>query len=87
MRFGAVLKRTRKHAGFSQERIAEVLHMSRSCISKLENDKKTLDAETLIQWAQATSSQNAVAALICGVDVATVLQSITTLIGGLALWI
>ncbi|MGG3800635.1 helix-turn-helix domain-containing protein [Metabacillus fastidiosus] len=82
MRFGSILKKTRLKAGYSQEQLAEMLHMSRSCISKLENDKKTLDGATMIRWFQNTQAHDVLVALIYQVDVATLVQNATTLIGG-----
>ncbi|MGG3890080.1 helix-turn-helix domain-containing protein [Metabacillus fastidiosus] len=80
MRFGAILRKTRLNAGFSQEKLAERLHMSRSCISKLENDKKTLDAVTMIRWFQNTQAHDALIALVYQVDIASVAQNVATLI-------
>ncbi|MED4461821.1 helix-turn-helix domain-containing protein [Metabacillus fastidiosus] len=80
MRFGAILRKTRLNAGFSQEKLAERLHMSRSCISKLENDKKTLDAATMIRWFQNTQAHDALVALVYQVDIASVAQNVASLI-------
>lgn len=86
MKFGSILRDCREYAGFSQEKIAEKLQRSRSCISKLENDKKILDAETLIKWTQVTSAPDVLVALLHGVDITTVAQNISQFLGGCILW-
>jgi len=86
LNFGAILRDCRERAGISQEKLAEMLHRSRSCISKLENDKKVLDVPTLIQWAEATNAKEMMVAMLCGVDSLALMQSIMTLIGGFVLW-
>lgn len=82
MNFGAILRACREHAGLTQEEIADKLHRSRSCISKLETDKKTLDVATLIQWVDVTASKEIMVAMLCGVDPVLILQNILTLLGG-----
>lgn len=82
----------RKAAGMSQEEVALELHMSISNVSRLETEKYELKAADLINWANATQSQESLAAIILGLDV-TVLQqaleavsSVATIIflGGIA---
>jgi len=75
---GTVLKQMRKEAGLSQEAISEELHIARSSISKLERDQLELRAFDLIRWANVTQSQEALAAMILGVDVATLQQALDT---------
>lgn len=87
MNLGAVLKRTRITAGLSQEEIALKMFLPRSTISKLENNKTALKAEDLIRWCTITQAQEVMAALLCGIDVTTIMQNISMLIGGFILWI
>lgn len=87
MNLGAVLKKARLSAGLSQEEIALKMFLPRSTISKLENNKTTLKAEDLIRWCNITQAQEIMVALLCGVDPTTIIQNITTLLGGLILWI
>lgn len=82
MKFGAILQACRERAGLSQEEIAEKLHRSRSCISKFENDKKTLDAQTLIEWAKATQANEVVVAFLYGMDGLGMIQNVMSLLGG-----
>jgi len=85
--FGSILRGMRKSAGMSQEDIALDLHMSISNVSRLETDKYELKAADLIRWANATQSQEVIAALILGIDVGLLQQALefisstTTLVG------
>jgi len=80
----------RKKAGMSQEDIALELHMSISNISRLETGKYELKAIDLIRWANVTNSQEALAAMILGIDVGILeqaLQLVTTLAVGMILFL
>jgi len=90
VKFGSILRKTRKEAGLSQEELAEHLYISRSNISRLETDNLELKAADLIGWANATQSQEVIAAMILGVDVGLLQQvleiiSTTTLVGSILL--
>ncbi|MDQ0176039.1 helix-turn-helix domain-containing protein [Bacillus chungangensis] len=82
MKFGAVFKKIRVLAGLSQEELAEKIYLSRSNVSRVENDKLILRLDDVIRWFQVTQAPEALAALLCGVDVNTVLQNITQILGG-----
>ncbi|MED3508043.1 helix-turn-helix transcriptional regulator [Bacillus velezensis] len=85
LKLGTLLRSTRERAGLSQEHLAELLHRSRSCISKFENDKKSLDVPTYVRWMEATNAKEAMIATLCGIDpsaVAQSIQNIMTLFGG-----
>ena len=87
MQFGTLLRKMRKGADMSQEEIALELHIARSSISKLERDQLELKAADLIRWANATQSQEVIAAMILGIDVGLLQQALefisstTTLVG------
>lgn len=68
MQFGSVLRRMRKSAGYSQEDMAEYLHIARSSISKLERDQLELRASDLYRWCNVTQNQEVIAALFLGID-------------------
>ncbi|WP_260859213.1 helix-turn-helix domain-containing protein, partial [Bacillus pumilus] len=68
MKLGVVLRKARLQAGISQERLAEMLSRSRSCISKIENDQKMLDVPTYVRWMEATNAKEAMIATLCGID-------------------
>ncbi|GED69417.1 hypothetical protein BRE01_31190 [Brevibacillus reuszeri] len=76
MKFGAIIQACRERAGLSQEQMAEKLNRSRSCISKYENDKKTLDAETLMRWVEATGAKDVAVAFFCGMDGLSIMQNV-----------
>lgn len=82
MTFGTILQKVRLEAGLSQEELAEKTFMSRSTVSRLENDKLKLTVQDAISWGQATQATEVVAALICGVDLIALSQIVTTLVGG-----
>jgi transcriptional regulator with XRE-family HTH domain len=81
--FGAVLKACRERAGLSQESLAEKLNRSRSCISKIENNAKTLDVATLIRWTDLTAAKDVACAIVTGVDPVMIIQQFMPLIGGI----
>ncbi|MEK4788352.1 MULTISPECIES: helix-turn-helix domain-containing protein [Bacillus] len=79
MKLGVVLRKARLQAGISQERLAEMLSRSRSCISKIENDQKMLDVPTYVRWMEATNAKEAMIATLCGIDPLAVTQQITAI--------
>jgi transcriptional regulator with XRE-family HTH domain len=79
---GVIVKALRTRKGWSQEELAENVHMSRSAISKLENDQQTLDVPTLMQLIQVTNAPEVAIAILCGMDGITIMQHVMTLIGG-----
>ena len=88
MSFGAILRAVRRKAGLSQEEMAEKMYVSRSTISRLENDRLKLTVEDAIRWGQITQAPEAIAAMLCGLDVSQVMQIISSLpIGGMITWL
>lgn len=89
MEFGTVLRKMRKDAGFSQEEMAEELHIARSSISKLERGQLELKAIDFWRWANATGSQDVFIAAVTSIDIAIVQQiiegsaTIGTILGGI----
>jgi len=84
LKFGAILQACRERAGLTQEQLALKLHRSRSSISRLEGDKKTLDAETLLKWTELTNAREVAVSFFFGMDGMTILQNLmqVTNIGG-----
>jgi len=76
VKMGAILTAMRNRKGWSQEELALKLNRSRSSVAKLEKDKQTLDAPTLVQWAKETSSQEVLVAYFCGMDGLSIMQQI-----------
>jgi len=82
---GEFFKKSRKRSGLSQEEMSEIMYMPRSTISKVENGRMELKVSDAARWCQATQVPELLAAILCGVDVATVTQllsSLPTLVGG-----
>lgn len=79
MKFGPILRKMRKMAGLTQKEMAELMHMSRPNISKLERDEIELKAADLIRWAQLTDMPQVAAAMICGVDPVSLANFMNTL--------
>lgn len=86
MKFGAVFKRARMIKGLSQEELAEELCVSRTSISRIENDRLEPRLSDAVRWLQTTQTPELIAAILCGVDVATILQNISMLVGGFIKW-
>ncbi|MBY0122192.1 helix-turn-helix transcriptional regulator [Bacillus sp. S/N-304-OC-R1] len=82
MQLGQIFKKSRKLSGLSQEALAEIMYMPRSTISKVENDKMELKISDAIRWFQATQAPEMLAAVLCGVDITTVIDMLSKLIGG-----
>ncbi|PAE20538.1 hypothetical protein CHH80_11035 [Bacillus sp. 7504-2] len=82
----ALLRKVRKLSGLSQEEMGERLFMPRTTISKIENGKMELKLSDSIRWFTTTQTPEALAALLCGVDVNTLIQNISMLVGGFIKW-
>ncbi len=67
---GKILKTIRKHAGLTQEELAQKLFVEQSTISKIENGKSTLYAHFLFECAKVTGTQELVAEMLFGKEVA-----------------
>lgn len=81
MKFGAIMQACRERAGFSQEKMAELLNRSRSCVSKFENDHKTPDMPTFLKWCEVTGGKEVLVAFLCGMDGLSIMQQILTVTG------
>ncbi len=75
------MRACREKAGLSQEKLAELLYRSRSCISKFESNEKKLDLDTVVRWAEVTSTKEIVVAFIYGMDGLSIIQSLLPAIG------
>lgn len=81
MDLGQVLRVCRKKAGLSQEKLAELLHMSRSCISKIETGAKEATAKVMIDWVKVTQTQEVLIAYLFGMDGISIIQNILQMSG------
>ncbi|MGN7183734.1 helix-turn-helix domain-containing protein [Cytobacillus kochii] len=87
MHYGSFLKKLRVIKGYSQEEMAEKMLMPRTTISKIENNKMELKISDAVRWGQVTNAPEALAAMLCGVDIASLTQILTMLVGGFSRWI
>lgn len=62
------------------------MYMPRSTISKVENNKMELKLSDAIRWFQASNAPDALAAMLCGVDVASLAQFLSLFFGGVIKW-
>lgn len=58
----------------SQEDIAHELHMSISNVSRLETNKYELKAVDLVNWANATGTQDIMIASVLSIDISVAQQ-------------
>lgn len=79
--YGAVIQACRKRAGLSQEKLAELMNRSKSCISKYEQNHKVMDMHTLFRFVDITKSQDALMAMASGMDVTAILQQVFQITG------
>ncbi|WP_433956953.1 helix-turn-helix domain-containing protein [Cytobacillus horneckiae] len=86
MQYGTFLKKLRLIRGYSQEEMAEQMLMPRTTISKVENNKMELKLSDAIRWGQITNAPEALAAMLCGVDIASLTKLLTMLVGGMIRW-
>jgi transcriptional regulator with XRE-family HTH domain len=82
LKYGAALKACRDRIGMSQEQLADKLKLSRSTVSKLENDQQELSVRTLSEWVEVTNAKEVLVAFICGMDGLSFLNQIMPFLGG-----
>ncbi|MUG68665.1 helix-turn-helix domain-containing protein [Paenibacillus campinasensis] len=82
MKVGALMQAVRERAGYSQEKLAEIMNRTQSCISKIETDRKMPDLVTFMTWIEATGAKEVAVAFLCGMDGLRIMQDLMTLIGG-----
>ncbi|MFC5587589.1 helix-turn-helix domain-containing protein [Sporosarcina soli] len=82
MSIGAFLKECRNRAGFNQIKMAAVLSVSQSDISKYENDVKEPPTSVFRDWTIATQSMELGMAFLYGADVISVISNaVSPLVG------
>lgn len=86
MNYGIVMRAIRARMGWSQEKLAEELHMSRSAISKIESDKQTLDVPTLVNLVQVTNTPEIAVAITMGMDGIQIMTQIMQMVGMMFGW-
>lgn len=91
MQIGKTLRKMRLTKGWTQQQLADAMHISRPCISKMENDEMTVEWDRATLWGQLTNCQDMLVALIYNVDVSAVQQFTdmivnTPLVGTIIKW-
>lgn len=86
MEIPAALTKMRKIAGYSQEKMAEFMNMSRSNIAKLETGLVSTKAEDLFKWCKITNNPDMLMIIYTATQIQPYLQPITGFIylGGIA---
>lgn len=87
VKFGKLLQICRERAGFSQEEMAFRMNVTQATVSKYENDKRSMDVNTFMQWFQQTNSQEVAIAFLYGIDGVTILQQLLPMIPMFAGWL
>lgn len=82
MNFGILMKTIRTKKKWSQEELAEKIHMSRSAISKIENGEQSFGLETLAKLIQIIGEPGFGVSIICGVEGFSIIQNIIGFMGG-----
>lgn len=81
--YGKVLRLARMKKGLSQEELAEQIGLSRSAVSRLENNKLELKVVDAVEWGRVTNATEMIAAVLCGIDLATIIQQVSSLMGSI----
>lgn len=81
LKIGAIIQACRERAGFSQEKLAELMNRSRSCISKFENDHKIPDVNEFIKILNLTNAKEVAVAYLCGMDGVAILSQLIPFLG------
>ena len=85
------LRETRKRADLSQEQMAPLMDLSRTAITKLEKGDRALKFDEGIKWMQivgariqatGTTSLELGVAMVNGVDILALAQTLTQFVGG-----
>lgn len=80
MEYGKLLQICRERAGFSQDEMAFRMNVTQATISKYENNKRSMDITTFMNWFQQTNSPEVAIAFLYGIDGVTILQQLISTI-------
>jgi len=78
---GSLLKQCRKTAKLSQERLAELLHINQSDVSKLEKNQKSIDLFLFRDWTRVTNQVEAGIAFLYGMEPSSIMQTVMQITG------
>ncbi|NJP37894.1 helix-turn-helix domain-containing protein [Bacillus luteus] len=90
LRFGDVMKIARKRAGMTQEKMAQLMHRSRSSVVKMENNQQVIDVNDFKRWMNLTNAKDMAVIAIAGLDPAmagAVIETINRMMGAMVTWI
>jgi len=87
MSYGPLLRATREISGLTQEEMGGHLGVSRTVITKMENDKVGLFFDRALKWFEVTQTQKVVEMLQTGAEIAVIIDGLSKLIGGFIAWI
>lgn len=82
MEVPAILRTMRRRAGLSQEQMGELMHSSKSTISRMESGKTKLEFYDVLKWCKVTDNPDVWTALYAAVDIAVHIQPLSQLITG-----
>ncbi len=74
---GKKLRFMRKRKGWSQEKMGEKMHLSRSNISRMESGLLPVRHREFLKWANNTNSQDVVLSIMFNIDVAQAMEILT----------
>lgn len=86
MNYGPLLRATREHRGLTQEQVADEIGLTRSVVTKMEQGKVGLLLDRAVRWFEITQTQKVLELISTGVEVSVIISSLSTLLGGLILW-
>ncbi|WP_313428155.1 helix-turn-helix domain-containing protein [Siminovitchia terrae] len=86
MNYGPLLRATREIRGLTQEEMGEHLGVSRTVVTKMEKDRVVLIFDRALKWFEVTQTQKVVDLLQSGVEIAVIIDCLSTLIGGFIKW-
>ncbi|WP_313430885.1 helix-turn-helix domain-containing protein [Siminovitchia terrae] len=87
MNYGPLLRATREIRGLTQEEMGNHLGVSRTVITKMEKDRVGLLFDRALKWFEVTQTQKVVEMLTTGVEIAVIIDCLSTLIGGFIRWL
>lgn len=81
MKFGSIMRACRERAGFSQEELADRLHLTQGSISKFETGSQKPDMDMVMDWAEATNAKEVFAVYMYGQDALNAICKINQTVG------
>ncbi len=87
---GTLLQACREDSGMSQQDLATKMNRSQTCISRFENNRKTPDIYTFMDWFKQTNTQEIglrlTEQMMSGIDITIIVQKLLPIVGGFGWW-